>query len=46
MAELYAEAHTSLEVAAPATLQILARIGYGPVVPPSPRWAVEKKLRA
>lgn len=45
MASLYAEAHTSLQVAAPAALQILARIGYGPVVPPSPRWAVDKKLR-
>lgn len=46
MADLYAQAHGSLEVAAPATLQILARIGYGPTVAPSPRWAVEAKIRA
>lgn len=45
MASLYTEAHQSLNVTAPATLQILARIGYGASVPPSPRWAVEKKLR-
>lgn len=45
MEPLYSEAHRLLEVSPPATLQILARIGYGPDVPPSPRWSVEKKLR-
>lgn len=46
MAELYAEIHKSLAVESPATLQIFARIGYGLAVPASPRWPVEKKLRA
>lgn len=46
MAALYAEAHKSLDITAPATLQIPARIGYGPSIPPSPRWDVEKKLKA
>jgi len=43
METLYQETHTKL---APdgGTVQMLARIGYGPDVPPSPRWALEEKL--
>ena len=43
MADIYAQTHTRL---APngGTVQMLARIGYGPDVPPAPRWALESKL--
>jgi hypothetical protein len=43
MAELYSETHARL---APdgGTVQMLARIGYGPEVPVSPRWPLEAKL--
>ena len=44
MAEIYKQTHDAL---APAgqTVQMLARIGYGPTVPVSPRWPLEAKLR-
>ncbi|GAB5436292.1 Acg family FMN-binding oxidoreductase [Falsiruegeria mediterranea] len=43
MAELYHEIHNRL---APngGTVQMFARIGYGPQVAPSPRWPLEAKL--
>ena len=43
MQALYAQTH---DVLAPGggTVQMLARIGYGPDVPPSPRWGLEAKL--
>lgn len=42
MAELYAEIHERL--AQPGeTVQMFARLGYGPDVPPSPRWGVGAK---
>ena len=43
MADLYAQAHTRL---APdgGTVQMLARIGYGPQVGPAPRWPLETRL--
>ncbi len=43
MAALYARVH---ELLAPdgGTVQMLARLGYGPQVPPSPRWRLEEKL--
>ncbi len=43
MSELYAETHARL---APdgGTVQMLARIGYGPEVSVSPRWPIEAKL--
>ena len=28
------------------TVQMLARIGYGPDVPPSPRWRLETRIAA
>ena len=45
MAALYAETHAKL---APngSTVQMLARIGYGPAVEVSPRWPIDAKLRA
>lgn len=42
MAELHREVHNTLGV--DGTLQMLARIGYGPEVPPSPRWPAKAKL--
>ncbi len=43
MAEPYAKAH---ELLAPngGTVQMLGRLGYGPEVPISPRWALEDKI--
>ncbi|SEJ07145.1 hypothetical protein SAMN05444007_103261 [Cribrihabitans marinus] len=43
MAELYATTHGNL---APdgGTVQMLARIGYGPDVPVSPRWPIDTKI--
>jgi hypothetical protein len=43
MAALYADIHKRL---APdgGTVQMFARIGYGPAVEPSPRWPLEKKI--
>lgn len=43
MAELYADLHARL---APdgGTVQMLARIGFGPEVAPSPRWPLEAKI--
>ncbi len=43
MADLYATTHQKL---APngGTVQMLARIGYGPDVPVSPRWPIEAKI--
>ena len=43
MAGPYAEAHEML--GAPGeTVQMLGRLGYGPDVPPAPRWPLEAKL--
>lgn len=43
MAGPYAEAHEML--GAPGeTVQMLGRLGYGPEVPPAPRWPLEAKL--
>lgn len=44
MAKLYAETHAKL---APdgGTVQMLARIGYGPTVDVSPRWPIDAKLK-
>jgi hypothetical protein len=43
MAKLYSQVH---ERFAPSggTVQMLSRLGYGPAVPPSPRWPLEAKL--
>lgn len=43
MASLRAEAQAML--AGPGeTVQMIARLGYGPAVPPAPRWALETRL--
>jgi len=44
MAEIYAETHARLAPEG-GTVQMLARIGYGPEVSVSPRWPLEAKLR-
>lgn len=44
MDELYAELHSSLNVAAPSRIQMFARIGYGPKQPPSPRWPLTSRI--
>ena len=43
MAEPYAQVHDRLAPGG-GTVHMLARLGYGPQVPPSPRWPVEAKL--
>jgi hypothetical protein len=43
MAKLYADLHARLAPTG-GTVQMLARIGYGPEVAPSPRWPLEAKI--
>lgn len=43
MAESHAKAHGLLAKAG-ETVQMLGRLGYGPKVPPSPRWPLEAKV--
>ncbi len=44
MAAIHAEIHGLL--AAPGqTVQMLGRLGYGPMTPPTPRWLLETRLR-
>ena len=43
MARLYADLHARLAPKG-GTVQMLARIGYGPEVAPSPRWPLETKI--
>jgi hypothetical protein len=40
----FAALHDATGVAAPARVQMLARIGYAAAVPPSPRWALATRL--
>jgi hypothetical protein len=44
MADLYREIHQTLGANGNQTVQMFGRLGYGPPVPPSPRWTVETKL--
>jgi len=44
METLYGELHRVLGVAVPSRVQMFARIGYGPALPPSPRWPLVSKL--
>ncbi len=44
MAAHYAEAHRLL-AAQGETVQMLARLGYGPQTPPTPRWPLDARLR-
>jgi hypothetical protein len=43
MAKLYTDLHRRLAPAG-GTVQMLARIGFGPAVAPSPRWPLEAKI--
>jgi hypothetical protein len=43
MAALYAQTHQRLAPGG-GTVQMLARVGYGPTVGPSPRWPLEAKI--
>jgi hypothetical protein len=45
MAELFAAVHRHLGVAPGRRLQMLGRVGYGPAMPPSPRWPLETRIR-
>lgn len=45
MGALYEEIHELLNVQSPGRIQMFARIGYGPKVSPSPRWAVETRIK-
>jgi len=45
MAELYEEMETLLGKPPGARVQMLARLGYGPAVKPSPRWHAATKIR-
>lgn len=44
MAELAAEANRELGIADGERVQMLARLGYGPGLPPSPRWPLETRI--
>lgn len=46
MAGPYAEIHNSLGAAGDKVVHMLARVGYGPSAPPSPRWPLQSTLRA
>ncbi|MFN3592872.1 MAG: Acg family FMN-binding oxidoreductase [Thermaurantiacus sp.] len=46
MAAHLADVHGLLGVAAPARIQMLARLGHGPDVPPAPRWPLETRITA
>ncbi len=43
MAQIYADVHAQLAPGG-GTVQMLARIGYGPEIPVSPRWPIESKV--
>ena len=45
MADLYAEMDRILKTPQGARVQMLARLGYGPEIKPSPRWHAKKKIR-
>lgn len=44
VAPMFAEMHELVGVTAPVRLQMLARVGYGPDVPPSPRWPARSRI--
>lgn len=45
MDDLFAKMHEKLNVQDPNRIQMFARIGYGPKVSPSPRWAVGTRIK-
>jgi hypothetical protein len=46
MTELYDEAKTVLGARPTQTVQMLARIGYGPTINASPRWPAQTRIRS
>ena len=46
MAALYEEMDGLLGTPQGARVQMLTRLGYGPDLPPSPRWHAAKKIRS
>ncbi len=44
MAARFAEVHRLLGVAAPGRVQMLCRLGFGPSVPPAPRWPLDRHI--
>ncbi|WMS40933.1 twin-arginine translocation pathway signal protein [Acuticoccus sp. MNP-M23] len=44
MAPLFRKVRTMTGTEGSQTLQMLARLGYGPAVPPSPRWPAETRI--
>jgi len=44
MRDLYKKIHTAYAQKG-QTIQMLGRLGYGPSLPPSPRWSIEEKIR-
>lgn len=44
MRGLYKKIHTAYAQKG-QTIQMLGRLGYGPSLPPSPRWSIEEKIR-
>lgn len=44
MAPLYKNMYKKLNINTPNTLQMLARVGYGPTVNPSPRWPMQSTI--
>jgi hypothetical protein len=44
MSDIMDEVHEQLDVVRPNRIQMLARVGYGQTVPPSPRWPMETRL--
>lgn len=45
MADLHARMRIRLGARPQQTVQMLGRLGYGPSVPPSPRWPLESRIR-
>lgn len=45
MQDLNAQLRMALGAGGAQTVQMLGRLGYGPKVPPSPRWALESRIR-
>ncbi|GAB5489028.1 MAG: nitroreductase [Parasphingorhabdus sp.] len=46
VAESYRAVHTMLDATGEERVQMLARLGYGPTIGPSPRWPLEKHIKA
>jgi len=46
MNDLYRQIHSGLAIAEGTRIQMLARLGYGPQIGPSPRWPAETRIRA